>query len=795
MTSKRRHACARMLFITTAWLCVASPSAGRAAGSEAATDKASPAAEKADPRRRFTVADAITFADFVPSSGRHGQSPPHLVSPDGTRIAVVTMRGEVTSGKREAVIWLVGTARARDYAGGGDTRALDAALLARFGSAANRNPISEWRWSKDSRDLLFLGADDDGARRIYRVNSGGGTPVAITPDDQDVSRYDEVGGRIVYLAHRPIRAGQLYQAGGASLPDIEIADGRNILPLLFPNWLEASFDKSQGELWTVGDGAPRPVIDAGGGQAVRLKDPKLALSPDGRRLVVSQFVPDIPKSWERYQPLTDSPGLRIVADTPETRGSTGHFRPQRYALIDLETGATSVLVDSPIEFDARFSAVAPLWSSDGRHVALPGAYPLIVGTDTTNNRILPCEIMIVDLGVSTPSCVREARLTNRKAVYGDRQQLTSVAWVDRDRSLVARHASSNAPNAVRETLFRRHDDQWTIAKARAAKRPALSVTVEQSIDTPPILAARLGKGASRTLLDPNPQLREIALGKASLYNWRDGDGDTWSGALVTPPGFAAGKRYPLVIQTHNLDRGKFLLDGPSATGFAARALAGRDIVVLQVDEIGKGSGTYKESPSAAAGYRAAIAQLTREGIVDPARVGIIAWSHMGPYALQGLIDDPGTYAAATLAESSYTSLGEYLMNIDYMGPERETMFREQMGAKPFGDGLKLWLDRSPGFHTERVCAPTLFQYNSPVALVYGWDIYAALRAQAKPVDLLYIRGGDHVLVKPLQRLAEQGMNVDWYDYWLNGRTDPDPAKAPQYRRWEAMKGLAPCRRP
>jgi len=86
----------------------------------------------------------------------------------------------------------------------------------------------------------------------------------------------------------------------------------------------------------------------------------------------------------------------------------------------------------------------------------------------------------------------------------------------------------------------------------------------------------------------------------------------------------------------------------------------------------------------------------------------------------------------------------------------------------------------------------LFQMNGPPSLIYVWDAYAAIRAQNKPVDLFYIRNGDHVLVKPLQRLAEQGMNVDWYDYWLNGRRDPDAGKSAQYKRWDALKALPRC---
>jgi hypothetical protein len=248
----------------------------------------------------------------------------------------------------------------------------------------------------------------------------------------------------------------------------------------------------------------------------------------------------------------------------------------------------------------------------------------------------------------------------------------------------------------------------------------------------------------------------------------------------------------LVVQTHGLEPHTFLVDGPSATGYAARAFAAHDILVLQVDEANKKLRGTEESALGAAGYRSAVEQLVREGHVDPAKVGIIAWSHFGPSVMEGLIDQPRAYAAATVAEGSNNSYGEYLMNIDYMGKEREQMFAAQFGAKPFGEGLKKWLERSPYFRAEHICTPILMDFNSPAALVYGWDAYAVLRAQHKPVDLFYIRNGDHALVKPWQRLAEQGMSVDWYDYWLNGRVDSDPKKVDQYKRWDGLKELQQC---
>jgi hypothetical protein len=55
------------------------------------------------------------------------------------------------------------------------------------------------------------------------------------------------------------------------------------------------------------------------------------------------------------------------------------------------------------------------------------------------------------------------------------------------------------------------------------------------------------------------------------------------------------------------------------------------------------------------------------------------------------------------------------------------------------------------------------------------------------VELQYIRSGQHNLTKPLQILAHQEMLVDWFDFWLNGHEDPNPAKAEQYARWRKLR--------
>jgi hypothetical protein len=68
-----------------------------------------------------------------------------------------------------------------------------------------------------------------------------------------------------------------------------------------------------------------------------------------------------------------------------------------------------------------------------------------------------------------------------------------------------------------------------------------------------------------------------------------------------------------------------------------------------------------------------------------------------------------------------------------------------------------------------------------------WEIYASLRQQHKPVDMVYIPEGQHVLQKPLDRLASQQIAVDWFRFWLQGFEDTAANKRAQYGRWQNIR--------
>jgi hypothetical protein len=112
------------------------------------------------------------------------------------------------------------------------------------------------------------------------------------------------------------------------------------------------------------------------------------------------------------------------------------------------------------------------------------------------------------------------------------------------------------------------------------------------------------------------------------------------------------------------------------------------------------------------------------------------------------------------------------------------------GVKPFGPGLKTWMGSAPGFNLDKVGVPVRIEADSWIdAVSEEWEIYSSLYLQGKPVGLIYLPDGAHPVVKPLERLASQQVNVDWFRFWLKDKEDRDPAKAGQYARWREMRKL------
>jgi hypothetical protein len=189
------------------------------------------------------------------------------------------------------------------------------------------------------------------------------------------------------------------------------------------------------------------------------------------------------------------------------------------------------------------------------------------------------------------------------------------------------------------------------------------------------------------------------------------------------------------------------------------------------------------------GWKAAVAKLSGEGIVDPARVGIAGFSRTCWQVEEALISVPTLFHAAVVADGLDLSYMTYRL----LSPSRPSMAKEyekMIGAKPEGKGLEAWIESAPGFHLDKVVTPLRIEAIGKTSILTEWETYSSLEEQHKPVDLIYIPRGQHILQKPWDRLASQQGTIDWFRFWLQGYEDPAIEKRSQYQRWRRLRERA-----
>jgi dipeptidyl aminopeptidase/acylaminoacyl peptidase len=500
-------------------------------------------------------------------------------------------------------------------------------------------------------------------------------------------------------------------------------------------------------------------------------------------LVTTLPVPEVPSSWETLYPppYAFSPD-RIRPGRLDLQ--SGRDSANQYVWIDLQTGSVQALTGAPISDAAGWWARGTAgWSSDGQGILLPGTF--VKSKDRKPSR--PC-VAVVDLASNASTCVLTLRSATEAPVEEGLDTIKDARFVGGNSQRVIVVFKNYRNSSIRTTEYRRGEDgAWQVAVQSqgepSVEHNGLEVTVKQGLNDPPLLVAT-NKRTSGVIWDPNPQLKNMDLGQASVYTWKDKSGREWKSGLYKPINYKSGERYPLVIQTHGFSEFEFRPSGVFPTAFAARALAAAGIAVLQIGEAGDCNPiTVNEGPCMASGFESAANQLISEGLADPDKIGIIGFSRTCFYVMDTLTTGSLKFRAASITDGVMLTYLQYMM----FGPDADD--ESMIGAKPFGEGLQQWLKRSPGFNLDRITTPLLVVGGGRLGLLHMWEPYAGLRYLQKPVDLMMLNTDEHVLTNPAVRMASQGGSVDWFRFWLQDYEDPDPAKAEQYARWHNLRKL------
>ena len=308
--------------------------------------------------------------------------------------------------------------------------------------------------------------------------------------------------------------------------------------------------------------------------------------------------------------------------------------------------------------------------------------------------------------------------------------------------------------------------------ATAAGHTAVLVSNDRS----PVEAYALEDGQLRRLSHHNDALfAQLQLAAVEDIAFKSRDGTAVHGQLLKPPGYVAGQRYPTIVWIHGGPNGQ---DDHSLelAGYAPplerQLFATHGYVVLAINyRGGTGRGArFARSIVADWGHKevedlhAGVDYAVRQGIADPARLGVGGWSY-GAILTNYLIASDTRFKAAISGAGSGNQLSLY-------GADEYSVEDNAELPPPWRDPGP-WLKASyPFFHADRIRTPTLFMggdkdFDVPIA---GCEqMYQALRTLGVPTQLVVYPGEYHVFTRPSFLVDRSQRFLAWMDQYLKDR--------------------------
>jgi dipeptidyl aminopeptidase/acylaminoacyl peptidase len=712
--------------------------------------------------RAVTMADVVgltTLGDPEYAAGGTAKDRVAQFSPDGKRFVVVLRKGNLQDNTNEFSILLWNTANV--------FRSPRPDTLLVMASSSNRPAIDHITWLADNETLVFLGERPGELTQLYRFNVRTRALERLTHHPTNLIAYSvtRTAAKIVYTAEAP--------SNGFFHDEKARRNGVVVATQFLGDLLTDHSARDSVQLYLKERGKPSWELKPTGQLSPWYSLPFLA--PDGNSVVVATAAAAAPPAWREYS----AAAIRLRLERRHGSGPLFVYR-----LIDTRAGQSGTLLDAPLDY---YSNAA--WSPDSRSVVLSGVFLPLDGTNAEERKARRGRSFTIEVGVASGGLVKVSE-----------DNLRVLSWDTRTNEAAFQVGEPASYRYDAKILMRRAGAGWErVERTAPGGRAVLDVSIEEDFDLPPtIFVIDSGSRQKNLLLDPNPQLRELQLGRVEETTWRAKDGRGLKGGLFYPIHYVPGKRYPLVIQTHAWwGHRRFHLDGPWSDNYAAQPLAGKDIMVLQMDEeedkanpldaVADVWNTKQEAPRALGAYEAAIDYLDVKGLIDRARVGLVGFSRTCWYVKYALTHSRYHFAAASVMDGIDAGYLQYIMianDSQYVIPTEN-----QNGGMPFGSGLSSWVEHSPVFGIDKVKAPIFIVAPRRESSLGEWEWFAALSRLRKPVELVLLDDGPHELEKPWHRMVAGQGTADWFVFWLKGEEDPDPAKAEQYARWRELRKL------
>ena len=657
--------------------------------------------------------------------------------------------------------------------------------------------ISDIQWIDNDRRIALL-ISIGGLKKLVSVDLKTGVSELIFPTEGAIDSFsmDAAGDTVAYSVQDP--AIQNQDAPGLS--NEQLADGYRI-----------SFEDT-GNLVVEALGEVHTIYvrrrDARGTwslpQTIAVENPfthvktthldrpqDLSMSPNGKKIALTYFTDGLPEDW------ANNPEVQIAK-----KNWTSFSLP---VLFDVDSGRTA------LAFKMIYISSKPVWSRDSQSFFINSHSPIGSHWETEDIRdhlAGPGDANLFRVNVASGTVDEVIRHT----IYD-----IGPLFLPSNGDVVVRGAGASVERLHESKDGWQEIDQVSLPKKAEDRFYQLTSNgeeifgVHETVTAPDALFSyKAGQGQISVLTNLNAQWSALRAASVETVQWTTAEGLNVSGLLFVPPDYIPGRRYPLVIQTKP-DSGWFNCDyGPGHfPSFAPQPIASAGIVYLARSDYGENFDQQAEIDKRPKGYPGGIAEavqqmdiwdsaidtLSKRGLIDESKIGIIGFSRTGLQVEFDLIHSQLHYAAATVTDNVQYSLGEY-----WLFPWSVNAADQMYGGPPYGRTLENWQKYSISFNLEKVHTPLLMEENGygvqgelvngmPTMLAAYLEITTGLRRLNKPMEMYYYPGEVHQVDHPKARLASMQRNVDWYRFWLQGYEDGDPSKKEQYKRWRALKAL------
>ena len=738
-----------------------------------------------------TVREVIEFTRIIQPVKLDDDTLQTQISPDGELLFIVIRKADVGTDRNRFEILLMEVSPARLAAAKG-AAALPTRLLALEAAQdkADANPsLRDARWV-GNRTIVFRARMNDEPYQVYRVDVLTRKVSQLTYAPLGVVAFDVPDDlrRVVYLTYEPnpaiVPGARSVVVGAKSFWSIHSQQDN----------VEAQARRYQFFLADAGSRTPARALGASFAESSN-GTPRASISPDGQWLLLPRYRPDRQLAWGKlYPPVAEA----STKDSPSLmRDPQGYYsRPASYVtrqmmVYRLSDGQERAVIDAPDDSrGGNQQRTDRLWLDGGRSVVIAGTYlPQGNGGDAASDGGSHIIEYWPASGAWKPIALLRDRLQNAHALAGTDGDFVAI---DGDRRRVFRRGTNGRwHEGVVGTL-----DAGPKVDAPTAWR----LQVRQALNQPPDIVATGPSGQDVRLTVLNPQFYAAQWGTMKEFSWTDAKGRRWDGGLMVPADFDPRRKYPLVIQSYGFSATRFYRDGSNiydgfTSGFAGRAFLREGLLVLALPWRASSGAPTDEHGSIVAfsdGVRAAIEALVAKGVVDRERVGILGWSATGVRVLNLVTFTDVPIRAATMMDGDSNTL--YSMTITYSVSDGVQAMKESANeGGPFGESRDRWIRNDPSLYTDCVRAALRIESYS-VEPKNNFDIYALLRRQYRPVELIKFPEGAHALSRPSERMISLQGNVDWYRFWLKGEmrsellTPSETAESlrEQYARWNQM---------